>query len=309
MKFLVILICVTANYFWRRDYDRISDTWFFNLRAAINKATSEIGGEEGFGWIVGLLAILLLPIALLVAVLVLIESWFFGLFTLLVHILMLLMVFDRTHPGSLAQGYLDRWLNGDIEGSFRYLEQELSCQNMPPPTDIAGLHNTFCKLYVYRCFEKMFVMFFWYLLAGPIGIMFAYICYQLRECEEVPQNDNEVVTVRVLIEILEWAPVRLLGMTLSLVGNFEACFDRLRKTWLDSEIESGQLVYEYSICALDLEPLGEGDGEANIESEPALKTFREKAALEVDSLQALMERSQIIWLCLIALFTILGLNF
>ena len=46
----------------------------------------------------------------------------------------------------------------------------------------------------------------------------------------------------------------------------------------------------------------------DITEESEIKSFREKAALEVYVLQALMERNQIIWLCLIALFTILGLG-
>ena len=308
MKFLVILVCVTANYFWRRDYDRIKDTWFYSLRQGIDKITSNLVNPDGIAWVIGLLAIFLIPMAGLLAILVLIENWLFGLVSLFVHVLILLMAFDRIHPGSLAQGYLLHWREGDIEGAFRYLEQELSCTTMPLPTEFAGLHGTFCKLYVYRCFEKMFVMFFWYMLAGPLGVMFAYVCYQQRDGEMTLQRSKEANVIALLIEILEWAPLRLLGLTLSLTGDFEACSDRLRNTWLRSDIATNQTVYEYSMCALGLKPLNNSDHKTDITEESEIKSFREKAALEVYALQALMERNQIIWLCLIALFTILGLG-
>jgi len=259
LKFLVILICVTANYLWRCDYDRIKDTWFYSLRQGIDKLTSNLGSPEGIAWGIGLLAIFLIPMAGLLAVLMLVENWLFGLATLFVHVLILLMAFDRIHPGSLAQGYLLLWREGDIEGSFRYLEHELFCTTMPLPTDLAGLHGTFCKLYVYRCFEKMFVMFFWYMLAGPLGVMFAYVCYQQRDGDMTLQRSKETDVITLLIEILEWAPMRLLGLTLSLAGDFESCFDRLRNTWLRSDIATNQTVYEYSMCALGLKPLKNSD--------------------------------------------------
>ena len=230
----------------------------------------------------------------LFAILVLVENWLFGLVILFVHVLILLMAFDRIHPGSLAQGYLLLWREGDIEGSFRYLEQELSCTTMRLPTELTGLHGTFCKLYVYRCFEKMFVMFFWYMLAGPLGVMFAYVCYQQRDGDMTLQRSKETDVITLLIEILEWAPMRLLGLTLSLAGDFESCFDWLRNTWLRSDIATNQTVYEYSMCALGLEPLRKSGHKIDTTEESEIKSFREKGALEVYALQALMERNQLI---------------
>lgn len=308
MKFLVILICVTANNFWRADYSRFNDTWFIQLRQGIDKITSKFGEPDGIGWAVGLLAIFLLPMTVLLAVLVFIDDLLFGLLTLLVHVFVVLMVFDRIHPGSLAEGYLKHWREGNLEGSLAYLKQELDCSTMPQPADLFELHHTFCKLYVYRCFEKMFVMFFWYMLSGPMGVMFAYICYQHRDGDIKLHRSKEIGVVTLLIEVLEWAPVRLLGLTLSLAGDFEAGFKRLRKTGLNSNAATDDTVYEYSMYALGLIPQVRVNQQAEIEENPDVENIREKAVLEVDSLQALMERSQIIWLCLIALFTILGLG-
>lgn len=318
MKFLVILVCVTLNYFWSRDLDRIKDTWFFILRQRIDNLATRLEQRNASAWVLGLLLIFLLPLALLVGTLIAIDGVLYGFLTMLVHIFILLMAFDRIHPGLLAQRYLERWRAGDFEGCFLCLIQELACRSMPIPGDYRQLHSTFSRLYVYRCFEKMFVMFFWYIVAGPIGVMFAYICYQHRDGDARMREKKEARVVQKLIELLEWAPLRLLGFTFSLVGDFECCFDRLKKTGMINQLAADVTVHEYSICALGLNPpvaaqdngnaeASREDGEGRQESK-AGDAFSEQAALEVEALRALMERSQVIWLCCIALITVFGLG-
>lgn len=310
MKFLVILICVSVNYLWKRDRNRIDDTWFIKLREYIDKTTEGLEARSELVWVLGLLLIYFVPMGVVAGLLFLSGGIFFGLLTMLIHILVLLMAFDLIHPGLLAQGYLERWNKMDLQACFLYLKEDLRCG--PVPEDFIGLHKTFCRVYIYRCFEKMFVMFFWYVLAGPLGLMFAYVCYQHRDGDMRQRNGKETGIVSKLIEMLEWIPVRLLGFTMSLVGDFESCFYRLRRTGLINELATDTTIYEYSFCALGLSSTDstaqKPEGHESAVDNSGFEQFKEQGALEVSALQSLMERSQISWLCLMALITVLGLG-
>lgn len=327
MKFLVVLICVSANYFWSKDFDRIDDAWFFRLRHGIDKAVKRHSERHASAWAWGILLIFLIPLSVLILVLLLLNGVLFGLLTLVVHVMVLLMAFDRIHPGLLAEEYLARWRAGDLEGSCQYLQQELTNEVMVAPVNVVHLHRRFCRLYVYSCFEKMFVMFFWYLITGSLGVLFAYICYQLRDSETPESNPHGAKLIAGLIAVLEWVPLRLVGMTFCLAGNFEACFQSLRRLGLKSETGNDYAVYDFAVCALDLNqatPDGVGamaDPESGSDAAPSessvstppfdaseFESFKEPAEREIHALQAMMERSQIIWLCGFAVSTIIGLG-
>jgi len=307
MKFLVILICLAANYLWRKDLDRIDDAWFYFLQNKLKLAVSSRTETYPRAWIAGLLILLILPLLVLLLVLTLLEGLFFGLATMAVHVLILLMAFDRTHPGLIVQEYLDHWREGDFEACIHYLENELDCEFLPEPGDVGALHQAVSRLYLYRCFEKMFVMFFWYVLTGPMGVLFAYLCYQLRDSNRGAELGNSRAIVQRIIILIEWLPLRLLAITLCLVGDFENCFNRLRQTPLIDEADASETIHGLATCAL----ADKNFTDANVKGD-AVQTdspsFRLRAEQEIHAFRGLLERSQVVWLCFIALFTIFGMQ-
>ncbi|NKB34201.1 MAG: hypothetical protein GKR91_14005 [Pseudomonadales bacterium] len=310
MNFLVILICLTINYLWLKDFDRFDDTWFFKLRAKVENFSKDLAEKMSQGWFFNLLLIYGIPLLVLTLTLFLLEDRMFGIPTMLVHILILLVAFDRTQPGKLASDFLAKWRGGDIEGCSLYLQQELSVSESESLGDEESVSNFFSKQLVYRCFEKMFVMFFWYMLTGPLGILFSYVSYQLRDSHREDQPEQEVALVNNLIRVLEWIPLRLLAITFSLAGNFVRCFERVKESFWDfsGENHSSDLLISYANCALagaSFQSAGEDDAE---ETEVVENPEREQKAREIQALQALLERSQAIWLSVLAIITIFGLQ-
>ena len=61
MKFLVILVCLTVNYLWLKDFDRFDDAWFFRLSRRIESALSERNVDSGVSWVVPVIMIYCLP--------------------------------------------------------------------------------------------------------------------------------------------------------------------------------------------------------------------------------------------------------
>jgi AmpE protein len=312
MKFLVILICLTVNYLWLKDFDRFDDSWFFRLRRRIESALSERSGGAEFSWIVPVVIVYAMPLLVLSIILLAVNGIAFGLPTMLVHILVLLMVFDRTQPGKLASEFLARWRKGDVEGCLLYMRHEQLARSEAVLDSQAQIAAFFKRKLIYRCFEKMFVVFFWYLLTGALGVLFSYVSYQMRDSHEDGQDSRQVNLICRITYILEWLPLRLLALTFSLAGNFVQCFEKVKLSFWEfqPETDSGAALQSYAGCALSglTVSVSESENSQELSEFPADERERLVEANEIEAIQALLERSQAIWLAILALVTIFGLQ-
>jgi AmpE protein len=316
MKFLVILICLTINYLWLKDFDRFDDSWFFRFRERMATAGNKLEAES-LRWSAALLLTYGVPLLLLAILLWFLQGRALGVPTMIVHILVLLVAFDRTQPGNMAKQFLRHWKEGDSQACAKFLQQQLATPEAAHLESSDAMGEFFSRLFVYRYFERLFVMFFWYMLTGPLVILFAYITYQLRDSHHEDQPEEEVEFVSLVIAVLEWLPVRLLALTFSLAGNFVHCFESFKRTFwtFDRAADTAGTLYSYSRCALTgivrqadhADEEGEQGDQADSESAAVESSARARKATEIEALVSLMERSQAIWLVLLALLTIFAL--
>ncbi len=315
MKFLVILICLIINYLWLKDFDRFDDSWFFRFRCQMANLSTKISRHPSTRWVLGTSLVYLIPLFALGVILYLVAGQLYGLPTMLVHILVLLVAFDRIQPGKLAREFLEKWKAEDIQACMLYLKQELAMPEALKIDDEEALSEYFSKQLVYRSFEKMFVMFFWYIVGGPIGIIFCYVSYQLRDLqiesvarkkadERECEQEAEITLITNLIWLLEWMPMRLLAITFSLIGNFVRCFENLKKSFWSAGVETSSvdLLYGYASCALS-GMVGPDMPEADAGGNSKTRERLQKVA-RIQALLALLERSQAVWLILLAIFTV-----
>ncbi len=315
MKFLVILICLIINYLWLKDFDRFDDSWFFRFRCQMANLSTKISRHPSTRWVLGTSLAYLIPLFALGVILYLVAGQLYGLPTMLVHILVLLVAFDRIQPGKLAREFLEKWKAEDIQACMLYLKQELAMPEALKIDDEEALSEYFSKQLVYRSFEKMFVMFFWYIVGGPIGIIFCYVSYQLRDLqiesvarkkadERECEQEAEITLITNVIWLLEWMPMRLLAITFSLIGNFVRCFENLKKSFWSAGVETSSvdLLYGYASCALS-GMVGPDMPEADAGGNSKTRERLQKVA-RIQALLALLERSQAVWLILLAIFTV-----
>ncbi len=301
MKFLVILICLAMNILWLKDFNRFDDSWFFRLYRTVNQAFSS--AEEG-SWLRDFAPILIIysmPLLLLALLLTILKGAVFSLPLMLLHVLVLLFALDRTQPGSMAQEFLKRWREGDNEACLNYLSIEFRLSPEQKLKDEAAICAFFRERLIYQCFEKMFVMLFWYLVAGPLGVLICYISYQLRDSVNEHQTISENKIVINSLRVLKWVPLRLLSITFALAGNFVNCFDLLKQSFwsMDEAGASSHLVsYANSALAYDQGLVSEG--------KVGTQTWRIAQETQIEKVRALLERSQIIWLTVLALITLIS---
>ena len=347
MNFLVLLLCLIINYLWLKDTNRFGGAWLFGWYGGFHrwldgliegrgKAESEAatateadtaqpmqdipaGTPPSLSAARGLLPPFLVyavSLSLLGVLLNLLQGDLFHIPTLLVHIAVVLVAFDRTHPGRLVDGFLERWHAGDYEACLHYLEQERGptggdVRDMRGEVDVnspEGLAEAFGRQLTYRCFETMFVVFFWYVLVGPMAVLFSYISYHLQDYHlRNPDGQPTLQWLNRLVWLLEWVPLRLLALTFSLAGDFVRSFKSFGASlWkgLAWDEPNDEALYNYATSALD-----DKDDASRTAADP--ESRRETMADDILSLQALLERSQLIWLLLLAavtLFSISGLG-
>jgi|TARA_B110000263_G_C15216176_1_gene467634 AmpE protein len=227
-NYLVILLCLIVNYTWLKGFDRFDDGWFFRFRRAIEHQLADCTAKYAKAWWISLVIIYIIPILVLVGLLVLLDNQFFSLPTMLLHILVLLIAFDRTQPGQMVAEFLERWRKGNLESCVEFLQEDMGIPDADCERDEISLKNCFNKELVNGYFGKIFAIFFWYMLAGPLGVVFNYISYQLLDSESKVVSEQSVILINWVIYVLEWIPIRLLGLTFSLASNFVDSFDRFK---------------------------------------------------------------------------------
>lgn len=305
MNFLVVLACLTINYLWLKDVDRFDDGWFFKFRCKVeNRAHS--GDVPSNAWLFNLLVIYLFPLTVLVAALLVIDDLAYGVPTMILHGFVVLVALDRKQPGKLAREFIAKWQDDGMAPAKTYLEQEFQSPELDAVNDNVSLAKFFSIQLIHRFFERMFVVFFWYMLAGPIVVAFSYISYQLDDSHGDKQNASLVKTIDIFIWFLEWAPLRLLALTFSFAGNFVQCFESVKRTFWEFSFASNnaQLLYDYSQCALSGIAADMAE-ECGLEQESQSPINNE--VFKIRALHALLERSQAIWLVILGLITIFGL--
>lgn len=323
MKFLVILLALAVNHYWTRDRDILNDTWFVRFQGWLAERTRELPEQLTQHTLLYPALVLLLPTLLLGLVLWLVDGVAFGLVTLLVHIGVLLALFDRVNVNALTARYLELWRAENYEAAFLLLRERWHQVSLDNCDDRAMLHEEFCRFLMSSYFERLFAVVFWYLLLGPAGALFYHLAFLYRSRIWQHADSAEGDLVMRLVYVLEWIPARLLALTFSLAGDFVSAFTRLREIVLDMDRGAISVVHTCALAALGsservvlVRDTVTDDEEADpvttvlIDAETAVDdhTLGVRAARQVEELLALLNRSQIIWVSVLALLALYGIG-
>ncbi len=121
-----------------------------------------------------------------------------------------------------------------------------------------------------QSYQKIFALLFWYFVFGPVGLALYIVVETLRT--QLPDQKYFVLTHGVL----DWVPIRLVGLSFALAGNFSAVF----KVWMKDLFQ----------------PVTDNQDQILAYAQPAL-------VIDPDAI-SLVRRALIIWLVVMALVTI-----
>ena len=140
-------------------------------------------------------------------------------------------------------------------------------------------------------YQRVFAVIFWLLIFGVDGVVLYYLVSSLRNflSQQTTSSDNPLLTATVAVMgLLDWVPVRLLGMTFALVSHFTTTFKCWCHYLLTGLLHTHRQVGEVGWVALGLTEM------------PEMSATVEQTHL----IEGLVNRSLLVWLVVIALFTI-----
>lgn len=166
------------------------------------------------------LGVLLLPLLLLWLLDLGLQGQAYGLFTLLLHLLVLLLSVGRSDPlGGLFDQLREALRRNDYQAASLLAERDLDLR-----TDSAEeLRSALQGHMIWETTQAYFIPLFWYLLLGPLGAL-GYRLLERGQGFAWPAADWSAR----LCHALEWLPARVLGLSFALVGHFDKAMTALR---------------------------------------------------------------------------------
>lgn len=317
MTFLVILLALLINHYWQRDTALFRDEWFVSVQRGLRARVQALHPEQPEPGPLYPFALLCLPPLLLIALLFAVQGVLLGSVTLLIHVALLLVLFDRVNLRSFTEAYLNRWRSGDFEAAFLLLQERWGQLVLDNAGDRDAVHEQFCRYIVSSSFERLFAVVFWYLVLGPAAALLYHVTVLYRSRGVQDHDSDAGRLVLRLGYLLEWVPARLLALTFSLAGDFVAAFGRLRELWLDTDRSAVSLVLACALAAagsaqrtlfVKESPQGDSIDTVLIESDEAGGHAHAAlhSAQQAQDMLALLQRSQVIWVTLLAVLAVYG---
>lgn len=148
------------------------------------------------------------------------------------------------------------------------------------------LGATSADLFMYT-YQHQFAIIFWYALFGPVGLVLYFSVNALHEyLQRVHEEQNlHLLTVTAKVQgVLDWVPIRLLGLTYALVGHFSEAFAVIKSQFLSDIRTNEKQIALWGLVAQN--------GQATIENPDTNETI------------ILMDRALLVWLLVLLILTI-----
>jgi AmpE protein len=233
-------------------------------------------------WLV-LLAMVLLPVALLALLLWVLEPLAYGLLVLPVHLLVVIYSLGRGDLLAELGPFRDAWRREDLQAASHVAKRDLDIEADNGEQLLGRVQGHL----LWQAYQSFFAVIFWYFLLGPV----AALSYRLLAlAAEHSQNPGVAERAAQLRHAFDWVPVRLLAASFALVGNFVAVSRVMLHELLNWNISAAQLVDKVGLVAGEIpEPVAGPDGINSL-----------------DRLWELLLRAAVLWYAGFALWTVLA---
>ena len=236
--------------------------------------------------------IVVLPTILVTAAFFFIEKLAWGLVAFALEILLLLYVLSHSSIQRHLKEYEHDLQSGDTQGAYHCAEQFLAVPEAVVTDDVNSMNEQVIKALMFRWFEFFFLVVFWYMVADVAGVLLAWFSAQYARAGDCDEH------ARRYLHWLEWLPVRLLGLTYGLAGNFMRSLPVWKSYLWQRQAGSADVLFDVASAALSHNGEQRQWHSAGDDSNAAVQ--------ELQEWQQLHWRSMSIWMVMIAAATVGG---
>jgi len=295
MALIIVLLALGLVQIWGSGGPLQWDGWFYRWRAWL-QGLGALNSRAGLAFGITIL----LPVIAAAFLLALADGVLGSFGVLLVSVPLLLYSLGRGQFNESLAKYLRAWYQGDLEAASIHAQALLSEGDRLEVDDASSLHNRVFRAAAYRAFERLFAVLFWFLLLGIPGALL----YRLSRLTLAGGGDDQVIENRPLAErwlwLLEWLPVRVLGFSLAVVGNFAGCYRAWRQHLTCGETTTADVLENYLEGALG------GIDASECSAGAVVSESQRSCGAQLEALQGLLSRALLMWITMLALYTIFG---
>ncbi|WP_193166225.1 regulatory signaling modulator protein AmpE [Microbulbifer hainanensis] len=286
MALLTVLLALGLVQLWGSGAPLHRDDWFHWWRRRL-AARGDLQRNPGL-----LLGVTILPPVVAVAIVMVLADALLGwLGALVCGVPLLLYCLGRGNFNEMLSNYLRHWYQGDLEAA-----RTAAAPLLQDIGEEAGsgqqLHEQVFRGAAYCAFERLFAVLFWFILLGiPGALLFRLSALYAERANE----GNADATAARWLWLLEWLPVRVMGFTFAIVGNFAGCYRAWRQCLTCRERNTAEVLEDYLEGALG----GIDAGECSAGFEVA--EGQRVCGAQLEGLQALLSRALLLWVTVLAL--------
>jgi AmpE protein len=282
MILLILLICYALQRYWQLDNAKLSPLFDSYVEKA-QLFFTKLGIQNPLALVIAIFVPVMLAVWFLMN---LFSGKWFGLLSFLFEVVILFFCLKLYDPKVPLAHYFDASRNGEVQAAYRYGSEFLGEKR---EGDLVTVSRAITRRIFLDADRRVFSVLFWYILLGPIGAVIYTVACALGTNKHL-QSAAIMQAAQKIHAVLDWLPMRIVGLTYALVGHVGYGFAYWRKHLADDLMASNEFAYGVGLAALERDTDYAVSADS-VENEKAL---------------AMVKRTLLLWIVVIAVFTLIS---
>jgi AmpE protein len=276
------LISIILGLFLDRTFRQLHDlrdmTWFEFYAQTILRFTGKRMPPLQF------ILILALPVSILLSIQILLYEFLFNIPGFIFGVLIFIYCLGPACLSTDIEAYIHARTVGDEDEALHYAGTITeSAASTSPDQQI----NDVTRAILYVANERIFATIFWFIILGPFGAMLYRL---ISELSKQIEYDELAEFSEFIHAIMAWVPARMLAAGYALTGNFDGAYHAYKDRVHTSDMAQGnhEVLVSTGLGAM-----------RNLEMETEIAS--------IYAAQALVMRSVVVWIGILAVMTLGGI--